>query len=513
MVLAGALVFAAVDVFTEPADVTVEAAKPQAASEPEPPKIAADVASDLVDDDGTTLWASPTDGPPLDLAYLPPGVEIVLALRPESIASHSEGDKVLEAVEPITKPGMQVLDEVLQNVRGVSDCVIGWNLTRSGEWQWTFVVQLSGHSTAAECFASRFPHAKSERHDGKQYWLVDKHAYYLPDDEDRKTIVISNVHAMAEILELASQPPPLTRDMERLLEHTDATRSATLLFRPATLLSDAGNILRGAMAQLRLPLDSFLGNDISAAAISLNWGDDYFIELVAVPTLDSSPELLSDELAKRIDKLPDAVEEFVLGVDASPYSRRVVARLPEMTRKLAAYTRHGFDRDSAVLRCYLPVVAGHNLIMGAELALAEGQGMSGGEPVGEAPLATASSPGSIEERLKRKTSLRFTREELEAALNIFAQDVGIEIEILGPDLQLDGITRNQLFGIDLTDRPADEILVEILRRANPDKLATGPADPRQKLVYVVRPDAVVITTRAAAEKRGESLPAVFQPSP
>ena len=70
---------------------------------------------------------------------------------------------------------------------------------------------------------------------------------------------------------------------------------------------------------------------------------------------------------------------------------------------------------------------------------------------------------------------------------MLAQDVGVEIVILGPDLQLDGITRNQLFGIDMADRPAEEILVEILRRANPDKLATGPADPRQKLVYVVRP--------------------------
>ena len=68
------------------------------------------------------------------------------------------------------------------------------------------------------------------------------------------------------------------------------------------------------------------------------------------------------------------MEEFVLGLEASPYSRRVVARLPEMVRRLAAYTRHGFDRDAAVLRCYLPVAAGHNLIMGAELALAEGQG-------------------------------------------------------------------------------------------------------------------------------------------
>ncbi len=93
---------------------------------------------------------------------------------------------------------------------------------------------------------------------------------------------------------------------------------------------------------------------------------------------------------------------------------------------------------------------------------------------------------------------------------MLAEDVGVEIVIRGPDLQLDGITRNQLFAIDMSDRSGEEILVEILRRANPDKLAAGPADPRQKLVYVVGPEAIFITTRAGAAARGEALPAVFQ---
>ena len=49
------------------------------------------------------------------------------------------------------------------------------------------------------------------------------------------------------------------------------------------------------------------------------------------------------------------------------------------------------------------------------------------------------------------------------------------------------MTQNQTLALELRDKPAGEILVEILRRANPDRTATGPADPRQKLVYVVEP--------------------------
>jgi hypothetical protein len=110
-----------------------------------------------------------------------------------------------------------------------------------------------------------------------------------------------------------------------------------------------------------------------------------------------------------------------------------------------------------------------------------------------------------------RTSLRFARDTLEAGLRMLSEDTGIPIVIRGEDLQLDGITRNQLFAIDAADKPAEEILIEVLRLANPDKLATGPSDPRQKLVFVVGPEAIFITTRSKAADRGEPLPAAFGP--
>src|SRR5262249_45337670 len=58
----------------------------------------------------------------------------------------------------------------------------------------------------------------------------------------------------------------------------------------------------------------------------------------------------------------------------------------------------------------------------------------------------------------------------------------------------------------LRDRPAGEMLREVLKLANPDG----------KLVYVIRrreggPEAIFVTTRAAAAKRGEK-PGEFAPS-
>ena len=74
------------------------------------------------------------------------------------------------------------------------------------------------------------------------------------------------------------------------------------------------------------------------------------------------------------------------------------------------------------------------------------------------------------------------------------EDLGIKYEILGTDMQLEGITKNQSFGLDEHDKPAEEILQKIMHLANPDG----------KLVYVIKPKApggpemLFITTRAAA---------------
>ena len=65
------------------------------------------------------------------------------------------------------------------------------------------------------------------------------------------------------------------------------------------------------------------------------------------------------------------------------------------------------------------------------------------------------------------------------------------------------VHRSNAFGLDEKDETVGEILRKIMLKANPDG----------KLVYVIRPDpaggeeTLWITTRAAAAKRGDALPA------
>jgi hypothetical protein len=301
--------------------------------------------------------------------------------------------------------------------------------------------------------------------------------------------------------------------MERLLAHTDADRHVTVVFASQDAYRELITPTSPPLMRLREPMFWFLGDEPSATAVSLHWDDNFFVEFLAIPTLDTSPELTARVLAGRVAQLPERLQDYVNLLDPHPYGRRVVERFPAMVRQLATYTRSGVEGDHAVLRCYLPGIAGHNLLLGAELTLAAATGTD--RRAGSSPTPIAQE--TVRNRLHRRTSLSFARETLEAALEQLSRDIEVPIVILGADLQAEGITKNQSISINVENRPAAEILVEILRLANPDKTATGPDDVRQKLVYVIRAggDAgdsaqILITTRAAAAERGDDLPPEFR---
>ena len=189
------------------------------------------------------------------------------------------------------------------------------------------------------------------------------------------------------------------------------------------------------------------------------------MEYLAVATLDVRPHHYQRQLGKRIEELPSWCQRYLHSRVIEPYGHQVLTRLPGMLGKLLVYTRSGTEQGHVVLRSYLPLQAGHNLLLAGSLCLtaisSEDQHQT------DTPAASDNSVAAIEEKLASITSLVLPKETLEQSLRILAEDIGVEIELLGQDLQLAGITKNQSFGINLQNRPASEILLEILCRANP----------------------------------------------
>ncbi|MFM8414084.1 MAG: hypothetical protein ACKOCX_05105, partial [Planctomycetota bacterium] len=295
----------------------------------------------------------------------------------------------------------------------------------------------------------------------------------------------------------------LPRELEELVAMLDADRHITLFGSPHYLLNQGRVVLAGPLAKLAEPLEDLFGDTVKAAAVSAHFADQCYLELDAIATLDVRARDLARELAAHVEGLADAVERYCAALDPNPYGRVLVMRLPQMLRVMVANMRSGGEGQGAILNAYLPGPAGHNLALAAELALVQSPGAAAvAQQPASAPPAAAGALG----RLERKITLVFAKDTLEKSIQMISDETGVPMEIVGPDLQLEGITKNQSFGLDARDRPAREILLEILAKANPDG----------KLVYVVRgqgdEEAILVTTRAAAEKRGDTLPPGLEPA-
>jgi hypothetical protein len=522
--LAGGLVIAAYELSRAKPGVATDAGEkaPRHAVEPMiADREAAKAPSNIVQDDGTTMWMSPTAGPPFDLSYLPAGCQLIVAVRPEAIVSDEEVNKTIATLLALAPDGWEDIAQLLHSPNGVQQWIAGCRVS-GGSRQWTQVVRLKGMS-AAEHLVRTVPKATTAAYRERTYLVSAGRAYFVPKSANGSLLVVAPAEAIHEIIDSVGKSPPLRRDMERLFRHLDAERDLTLLVAPNFLFGEGQEMFRGEWAQLRGALFWFLGDGLSAAAFSADWGEDFFLELAVVPTLDLSAEKAARELAERVRRMPEMIEKHVVALDPKRYGRSIVERFPAMLGMLARFTRSGVDDGRVVLRCFLPRVAGHNLILGAALTLADSTGRwPRAASTQEGRLDEAATPGgdvsSVERRLDRPTSLTISRDSLEAALSQLSQLTGVEIVIVGPDLQAEGITRNQLLELDIQDKPASEILVQILLRANPDRSAPGPADRRQQLVYVVESKslgrgAVFVTTRSRALERGDKLPAVFVAPP
>ena len=317
---------------------------------------------------------------------------------------------------------------------------------------------------------------------------------------------MASVALQEELVAAGSAEAALPRSLRPLVPVLDRDRQVTLFGSPHYFVHDGRRLLPPPVQPLLDPLEQLLGADCPAAAFSFHLDDRTYLELAALgPPVGSARELerrLSEELAA----MPDEVEDLVSKRTWSPYGRRLVLRLPQVLRLASASLKVGRDRrDLVMANTYLPQLAGHNLGLAATLVLEQiaadpqGKAVSDGQPA--APVLT------VAERLRQPVTIVFSSDTLETAVAMLAEESGISITIALADIQAAAIPTHRSFGINQRGIPAEEALLNILREIDSDAV---------NLVYVRRGDGpaeeLVITTRTAAEQRGETIPEVFGPA-
>ena len=457
------------------------------------------------DNNGTSLalWASPTAGEPLSWAYLPPRAEVVLTLRPAQLLRHTEGQKLVSALGPHGARAWAAAEAAIgMSLAELDRLTVAWT-NGGGEWNAAYLVQPTAETTI-ETLKAKWRDFRPTPKDDEEYFIDGERAYYAPASEQGKLFLVADAAQMPELIAAGKESTPLWREMVKLLQTGDRERLCTLLFtKHAMVVGAEPQFATLGLEELHAAIAGLFPEDYRGASLSLHLDAHCYLEARLIPNPQTTTsEQLATTLHERMVQMPLDVEEYVSQIGLDPYGGRVLIRLGTMARFVAEQVRVGAEDDQVVLNCYLPVVAAHNLALGVELAVLQQRGGRAGT---DSSVPPREGPKSVAQRLQSAITIVQTGDTLERALQTISAEIGVPIEILGADFVSEGITRNNRFDLDIHNTPAAEALRAVLLKAS----------PQGKLVYVAKPkspggdEVVFVTTRAAAQRRGDLLPPEF----
>lgn len=516
--------------------------KSESASNPtaKPPAV---LVQELVPDDGQLPWESPTAGARHSFAWLPPGSRMLVAMRPRDWLALEESPLVLKSLGPGVESwiaelrrltGMELEDFSTlsialysQSGKAYEPFLVATLIEPIGVERWQELTQSKPEtkSVAVEEPPS-VDSAAVAGSDDVRLWSRESWRFLTvppPGASDRVAkFVFGSPGLVQQSLELGPVES-LAGPLAQLADRCDGDRHLSLIFLPPALFNDEGQaLMSGVWAPLNRWLRSYIDETIRSGMLSLHWQDGCYVELWLEHARDIKANDLLARLQDQVRQIRDQLTAQLTGLPASPHWDRVRGQMFGMVGDFWRRLRFGVEQNQVLANGWLPPMAAHNLLAGAELGL---YFSSGGKTIVAATPQKV--PQSLDELLELPRSLQVTTNP---DLNLLLQSIQteireqypslpfqFEIQLVGNDLVIEGITQNQRPGdFEMKDAKLADILTQIMLRANPDKSASGPADPKCKLVWVVAPDetsgmdCIKITTRAAAAEKNWELPAVFQ---
>jgi serine/threonine protein kinase len=446
------------------------------------------------------LWGSPTSGAPISAKYLSPMSHAVIALRPADLLKSPYADGIFDSKDPegvgrVIGPLGQLVKRDLPVLAGttaenIKQVLVGILDGMGGPYKTSLVIRyeeaVPGDTLIAAWGNPQVVMAKDSQ--GKEhnlYQLPDR-VMYVPENEKGLVVaILPSSMSPAEITEyldmMQSNSYSLRPDLELILKASDADRHFTFAFPGNFLTIGSGqDLFVGVAARLKEPLNTFLSvNDAvnmpgpaKAVMLSMHLSDNFFMEMRINPPVGRPASAVAQEFHDRMAGLPRQVKVYINNLSKTPYSSNLLIDFDEIVKNFAAFTRAGADDEQVVLRTYLPAGAGQYLALCTYASLQEGYG---GGPGPSNVASGGTKAKTFDDKMATKISLVFDRNPLEVTMQLLSEAMGIEIQILGADLQLDGITKNQSSGMNEKDKPGKEILLGFLGRAHP------------KLVYFTKP--------------------------
>jgi hypothetical protein len=478
---------------------------------------------DIQPDDGKLLWASPTSGNNIDFNNVPPNAQIFVIARPADMLTRPSGQQVIESLGPHFAAQRAAWEKSAGvKLADVTQLVIALHDTGGTVPRPSYRVTLKDPLVEGD-LVKLWGNPLPQEINGNRYFVGGGRAFYVPDGGGGFTM--GDPADIKEVAGAKGSPPVLRREIDQLRKLSDKDRDLTVLVAPNYLTTGARDMFAGPYEKLRGPIEWFLGDEAKSAMVSMHFGDTFYIEMREIANVDLEKTKLAADLKAKLAEMPKHIEDYINNLNAPAYWKKVATRYPGMIYFLHRQTRVGVEDDVAIVNAAAPGALAHNLFFGGELALASTPGAmvaSAGNP------ATDNKPKTLDELLRYKMTFGEPKNDMNLVMTALEKDVRTDlpglpfefaIKIIGKDLEGDGITRNQsIVDFKMENAPLADILTGLVRKANPVTTVKDPSEVDQKLIWVVGPDpdnpakqAILITTRKAAEAKKYTLPAPFVP--
>ena len=486
-------------------------------------------AQELVADDGVELWETPTVGPLTNFRYLPPSIQVLFTLRPANMLQQREGTRVVRALQDSIGKSTEWLETAAgMEISEMDQLVVAYCSTGQDTYSACYVVRPRQPIARERLVELWRPTITSRDETTGVYENQQQFGYYVipnPDDPSQALgFAMGPANLMRSISEIAGANT-LTGTLSKLSKFADDDRHFTCMAVVSSLFNDEGQaLLNGPLAPVALYLRNTLPESVRGVMVSMHLDEGCYLEATVDHDLQTTPTEMTEELRSWMQSLRETVTTNLATASPNPYWDKLRSRFGIQLNELYRNMRVGVEGQDVLVNCWLPEVAAHNLISGSELAVnfAGGQtslpNVATTKPVPKTLAALLETPRDLSVTTNPDLGLLLSGIKSEILDDYGNLPFNFDIKLMGNDLRTEGITQNQRPGdFEISQRPLSDILAEIMYKANPEKEATGPADPRCKLIWVVAEEPagsgqpiILITTRAAAADKGYKLPKQFE---
>ncbi len=490
-----------------------------------------DLIQKLVADNGNFAWQSPTNGPTIDLSLLPPGAAVIVIVRPRDMIAQPESSRISQALgSEFQSYIFQLETKLAVPFQSIDQLIVGYYPTEQQIYESFHIVRLAEPLDKA-ALVERWSNAGFVAEpDRPHFWSSGQRAFGMRASSSANTPISEFVCGSCESVEVSLQistKNPLSGPLAQLVARTDRDRHLTILALKAGLANEMGQrLLPPRYGLLRQQIPLLIEEQVRAIAFSFHLDNGTFVELLFDQTSDIKSAALRDAVAAKFNSAREQATAYVATLPADPHWEKVRQRFDTMLTDLSRHLRFGVEYDQVIINAWLPPMAAHNLLAATDLTLSV-------EPTAAVAVNSAATPRppaptNVDQLLQSSRTLQNDNPpDLNILIDTLQTEImddfpvlpfAFEIRLSNTDLGEAGITRNQrLTSLALVDQSLAQVLTQICFQANPDKNATGPDDPRCKLIWVItrdeakNTDLILITTRAAANKNGWKIPENFGP--